>query len=540
MNYKEKYEEWLNSSFLTKDEKEELRNMSENEIKESFSLDLSFGTAGIRGKMGLGTSLMNKYTISKVTQGLANYLNKRVKNASVVIAYDTRHNSKKFAKSTALILNYNGIKTFIYPEVASTPELSYAITKLKCDMGIVITSSHNAAIYNGYKVYNNKGGQIVYPEDKEIIEEVNNITDISLIKEAKSGNDLYNLLSSDIRNAFIEEIEKVIINKEVVNNYSKEINITYSPLHGTGIRIAPKIFNKYKVKVNYVKEQFTEDSNFTYAKEPNPEYIENYDLAIKYAKENNSEVIVLSDPDADRIGIMIKTNTKYELLNGNIIGCLFMYYMLNTKKYNNKYIVRSIVTSNMVDKIAKEYKIDIKEALTGCKNIANIRNNDKDNYLFGFEESLGYMFNINVNDKNSFSSIVFLIEILSYLKSINLTIYEYICQMYQKFGFYNQKTISLTYEGLSGMEKMKDIMDKLRTKNLFNEKEKIDYLNRKDSLKSNALKFILNENDYFMVRPSGTEPKIKIYIIVSSSSMNKSKERLKEIEKDINEKINSI
>lgn len=539
MNYKEKYEEWLNSSFLTKDEKEELRNMSENEIKESFSLDLSFGTAGIRGKMGLGTSLMNKYTISKVTQGLANYLNKRVKNASVVIAYDTRHNSKKFAKSTALILNYNGIKTFIYPEVASTPELSYAITKLKCDMGIVITSSHNAAIYNGYKVYNNKGGQIVYPEDKEIIEEVNNITDISLIKEAKSGNDLYNLLSSDIRNAFIEEIEKVIINKDVIKNYSKELRITYTPLHGTGIRIAPKIFNKYKVKVNYVKEQFTEDPDFTYAKEPNPEYIQNYDLAKKYALENDSDVIIASDPDADRLGLMIKSNTGYQLLNGNIIGTLFTYYLLDNYKGDNKYIVRSYVTSNMVDKIASHYKYSIKETLTGCKYIADLRNNNE-GFIFGFEESLGYMFNIKVNDKNSFSSIIFLIEILSYLKSINLTIYEYICQMYQKFGFYNQKTISLTYEGLSGMEKMKDIMDKLRTKNLFNEKEKIDYLNRKDSLKSNALKFILNENDYFMVRPSGTEPKIKIYIIVSSSSMNKSKERLKEIEKDINEKINSI
>ena len=539
MNYKEKYEEWLNSSFLTKDEKEELRNMSENEIKESFSLDLSFGTAGIRGKMGLGTSLMNKYTISKVTQGLANYLNKRVKNASVVIAYDTRHNSKKFAKSTALILNYNGIKTFIYPEVASTPELSYAITKLKCDMGIVITSSHNAAIYNGYKVYNNKGGQIVYPEDKEIIEEVNNITDISLIKEAKSGNDLYNLLSSDIRNAFIEEIEKVIINKDVIKNYSKELRITYTPLHGTGIRIAPKIFNKYKVKVNYVKEQFTEDPDFTYAKEPNPEYIQNYDLAKKYALENDSDVIIASDPDADRLGLMIKSNTGYQLLNGNIIGTLFTYYLLDNYKGDNKYIVRSYVTSNMVDKIASHYKYSIKETLTGCKYIADLRNNNE-GFIFGFEESLGYMFNIKVNDKNSFSSIVFLIEILNYIKSINLTIYEYICQMYQKFGFYNQKTISLTYEGLSGMEKMKDIMDKLRTKNLFNEKEKIDYLNRKDSLKSNALKFILNENDYFMVRPSGTEPKIKIYIIVSSSSMNKSKERLKEIEKDINEKINSI
>ena len=540
MNYKDKYNDWLNSSFLSKKEKEELKNMSEEEIKEAFSLDLKFGTAGIRGKMGLGTSLMNKYTISKVTQGLANYLNNKKKRAVVIIAYDTRHHSKEFAKSTALILNNNGIKTFIYPEVASTPELSYAITKLKADMGIVITSSHNASIYNGYKVYNNTGGQIVSPEDNEIIEEVNKIDDISSIKEREEGNELYNILSSDIRNAFIEEIEKVIINKDIVKKYSKDIRITYSPLHGTGIRLAPKIFNKYKVKVNYVKEQFTEDPEFTYAKEPNPEYIENYDLAIKYAKENDSDVIILSDPDADRIGIMIKTNTGYELLNGNVIGSLFIYYLLNNVDSSNKYVVKSYVTSNMVDKIASYYHVNIKESLTGCKYIADIRNNDKENYLFGFEESLGYMFNIKVNDKNSFSSMIFLIEILSYLKSINKTIYEYISEMYQKFGFYSNKTISLVYEGIDGIDKMNKIMDNLRSKDIFNEKEKIDYLRKRNSLKSNAIKFILNDNEYFMVRPSGTEPKIKIYLFVSETSMKKSKEKLLELEKMIKEKVNSI
>ena len=540
MNYKEKYEYWLNSNFLSKKEKEELMNMNEQEIKEAFSLDLTFGTAGIRGKMGLGTSLINKYTISKVTQGLANYLNQKKKDGVVVIAYDTRKNSKLFAKSTALILNNNGIKTFIYPEVASTPELSYAITKLKCDMGIVITSSHNASIYNGYKVYNSTGGQIIYPEDTEIINEINKIYDISSIKEAKPGNELYNILSSDIRKAFIEEIEKVIINKEVIKKYSKEIKITYTPLHGTGIRIAPKIFNKYNINVNYVKEQFTEDSEFTYAREPNPEYIENYDLAVKYAKENDSDVIIASDPDADRFGLMIKTNTGYELINGNIIGSLFAHYILSNKNEKNKYIIRSYVTSNMVDKIASYYDVGIKETLTGCKYIADLKNKDSENFVFGFEESLGYMFNINVNDKNSFSSIVFLIEILSYIKSINKTIYEYISEMFKKFGFYSHKTISLIYEGLDGMNKMKNIMNILRTNNIFDEKDKIDYLKRNDSLKSNAIKYILNEDEYFMIRPSGTEPKIKIYIIVSSSSMKKSKERLINIEKMIKNKINSI
>ncbi|MBR3116913.1 MAG: phospho-sugar mutase [Bacilli bacterium] len=538
MTYIEKYQEWLNSSFITKKEKEELLNMSNNEIKEAFSLDLEFGTAGIRGIMGLGTNRMNKYTISKVTEGLANYLTKKKKNPVVVIAYDTRNNSKSYAKTAALILNYHDIKTYIFNETASTPELSFAVTYLKADAGIVITSSHNASIYNGYKVYNNKGSQIVSPEDTDIINEINQLTDLSTIKQAELGNKLYNILTSEIRKEFIDENCKVLINKDIVEEYSKEVKITYTPLHGTGIRIAPKIFNKFKVQVNYVKEQFTEDGGFPFAKEPNPEYEENYNGALKYAKENNSDVIIASDPDSDRIGLMIKTNDKYELINGNVIGALFAYYLLENKKnLKDKYIVRSIVTSNLIDKIAKSHNVEIKECLTGCKNIANLRNEDTKNYIFGYEESLGYMFDIKVNDKNAFSSIIFLIEILSYLKSIDKTIYEYISEIYQKYGFYYHKTISLVYEGLDGMDKMNDIMSNLRDNNLFDEKDKIDYKNKRDRLKTNALKFILDDNSYFMVRPSGTEPKIKIYIISFDTSMSKAKKRVNEIEKIIKEKV---
>lgn len=538
MTYIEKYQEWLNSSFITKKEKEELLNMSNKEIKEAFSLDLEFGTAGIRGIMGLGTDRINKYTISKVTEGLANYLTKKKRNSSVVIAYDTRNNSKNYAKTAALILNNHNIKTYIFNETASTPELSFAITYLKADAGIVITSSHNASIYNGYKVYNNKGSQIVSPDDIDIINEINQINDLSSIKQAEFGNKLYNILTSEIRKEFINENCKVIINKDIVDEYSKDVKITYTPLHGTGIRMAPKIFNKFKIQVNYVKEQFTEDGEFPFAKEPNPEYEDNYELALKYAKDNDSDVIIASDPDSDRIGVMIKTNNKYELLNGNILGALFTHYLLeNKKKLKDKYIVRSIVTSNLIDKMAKANKVEIKECLTGCKNIASIRNDDPKNYLFGYEESLGYMFDIKVNDKNAFSSIIFLIEILSYLKSINKTIYEYISEMYQKYGFYYHKTISLVYEGLDGINKMNSIMNNIRENNIFDEKEKIDYKNKRDRLKTNALKFILDDSSYFMVRPSGTEPKIKIYIMASDTSMSKAKKRVNEIEKIIKEKV---
>ena len=539
MNYIDKYKEWVEGNFIDSKDKKELLNMNNKDIKEAFSLDLEFGTAGIRGLMGLGTNRINKYTISKVTQGLANYLNKKYKKPTVVIAYDTRNHSKEFAKETALILNYNNIKTYIYPEIAATPELSFAVTYLKCSAGIVITSSHNASIYNGYKVYNSTGGQIVTPEDKEIIDEINQITDLSSIKKDLLGNKNYILLTSDIRNAFIKENEKVIINSDIIKNYSKDVRITYTPLHGTGIRLFPKIFTKYKINVNYVKEQFTEDGNFPYAKEPNPEIESNYDLAKEYAKKNNSDVILASDPDSDRIGVMIKTTSGYELLNGNIIGCLFLYYLLENKKIKkDNYVVRSIVSSELTDKIAKDYKVNIKECLTGCKNIASARNEDKKNYLFGFEESLGYMFDIDINDKNAYSSIIFMIEILSYLKSINTTLYEYITKMYQKYGFYYHKTISLVYEGLNGIDKMNKIMDKLRNEDLFDYEERIDYKNKRNNLKTNAIKFIMDKDTYFIVRPSGTEPKIKVYFIASSNTMKSAKGKVKELEKLFKEKVN--
>ena len=536
-----KYLEWLNGNFTSESDKAALKSMSEKEIEEAFSTDLKFGTAGIRGIMGLGTNRINIYTISKVTEGLSNYLNKTYSNPKVVIAYDTRKNSKEFAETTALILNYNNIETYIYPEIASTPELSFAVTYLKCEAGIVITSSHNASIYNGYKVYNRYGSQIVNPEDLMILDEINKVNDYSLIKKAEIGNSLYHVLDDKIRNAFFKEILSVTINNNALVMNSKNVRITYTSLHGTGMKIAPKIFDLFNVKVNYVKEQITEDSEFTYAKEPNPEYIENYELAIKYAKGNDSDVIIASDPDSDRLGVMIKTPNGYELLNGNIVGILFANYILsNAKDLNNKYLVRSIVTSNMLDKIAKKYNVNVVEVLTGCKNIAEVRNKDKDNYLFGYEESLGYMFNINVNDKNCFSSIVCLIEIISYLKSNNKTIYEYIIELYQKYGYYYENTKSITFDGIDGMSKMNDIMNKLRNNNLFNENKKIDYLNRDDRLKTNCLKFIIDDNSYFMVRPSGTEPKIKIYFIVNSSSMNEAKKIEEVLEINVINKINSL
>ena len=526
----EKYHEWLNSEFISEEDRKILEDMTDEEIEEAFCKDLEFGTAGIRGIMGVGTNRINTYNIGKVTLGLANYLNKHYPNPSVVIGYDTRHNSREFAFKTALVLNHEGIKTYIFRDITSTPEVSFAVKYLKTTSGIVITSSHNAKIYNGYKVYNNKGGQIVPPEDDEIIKEVNSITDYNIIKEAPLNNPLFNYLDKTIDEEFNEENEKVIIDRELIERNASKLKITYTSFHGTGIRVVPFILEKFGIRYNLVNEQCKIDPNFTYAPEPNPEYEFNYDLPKKYAKELDSDIILASDPDSDRMGVLYKSENDYKMLTGNMIGSIFTYYLLNNLKIvKDNYIVRSIVTTSLVDKIADYNNAKVVEVLTGCKNIAKVKENDPDNYLFGFEESLGYMFNINVNDKNTFSSSIFLIEILCYLKENGRTLEDYIEEIYSKYGYYETKTDSIVYEGIDGPDKMKAIMEKLRKENIFNEQERIDYKNRKDDLKTNAIKFIMNENEYFMIRPSGTEPKIKVYYIVNDINHELAQSRLNKL-----------
>ncbi len=534
----EKYNYWLNGGFLSENDKKVLEDMSEEDIVNSFTNDLEFGTAGIRGIMGLGTNRLNIYNIGKVTLGLANYLNKHFRNPSVVIGYDTRHNSREFAFRTALVLNHEGIKTYLFKDITSTPEVSFSVKHLKATSGIVITSSHNAKIYNGYKVYNNKGGQIVPPEDDLIIKEVNSITDYNLIKEAPINNPLFNYLDEEIDNEFNEENEKVIINKDLIDYYSGKLKVTYTSFHGTGIRVVPFILEKFGIRYNLVNEQCKVDPDFTYAPEPNPEYEFNYDLAIKYAKELDSDVIISSDPDSDRMGVLYKDNDEYKMLTGNQIGTIFTYYLLNNLKIvKDNYIVRSIVSTSIVDEIADYYNAKVIEVLTGCKNIAKVKENDSENYLFGFEESLGYMFNINIGDKNSFSAIISLIEILCYLKSKDMNLGEYLEEIYQKFGYYETSTESVIYEGVDGKQKMSDIMNQLRIENMFNEKEKIDYTKEKGDLKTNAIKFIMNENEYFIIRPSGTEPKIKLYFIVKNNNHQDAIYNLNELIRTVTQRI---
>ena len=527
------YLKWLNGDFVSKEDKEILSNMTDEEIAKSFNEELEFGTAGIRGIMGLGISKLNKYTIGRVTLGLANYLNKKVKNPSVVIGYDTRNNSREFAFLTASILNNNGIKTYITRDISSTPFVSFATKYLKADSGIVITASHNPKEYNGYKVYNNTGGQIVSPMDKDILKEIN-LIDYSDIKEAPISNPLFKYIDESTIEMFNKENEKVIINKELIDNYANDLKITYTSFHGTGIRIVPFILEKYGIRYNLVNEQCKIDSNFSYAPYPNPEIESNYDLAKKYANDLKSDVILATDPDSDRIGILYKDNNEYKQVNGNMIGCIFLYYLLNNiKVVKGNYVVRSIVSSNLFDKIADYYQADVVECLTGCKNIAAKKDMDRDNFILGFEESLGYMFNIDINDKDSFSSIIFFIEILCYLKSKNMSLGDYIEEIYSKFGYFKHITLSINLDNNKDREL---IMDKLRKNNVFKAKKVIDYKESRE-LKSNTLKFIINDSETVMIRPSGTEPKIKVYLIVNDTSKEKSDLRLNLLIDKVNKEL---
>ncbi len=528
--YKENFEKWL--EFISTEDKEIMLNMSEEEKKDCFEKTLSFGTAGIRGIMGIGTNRLNIYNIGMIMKGYASYLLNKSEKPTIVIGYDTRNNSYKFAMECALVLNYEGIKTYLFNDIASTPIVSYAVKHLNLDGGIVITSSHNEYIYNGLKIYNLFGGQLTTLESSEVSKYINDVTDYKSVKKAPQNNELFGYLDEIIYDEFDKENEKVFINKDLLE-YAKDLKVTYTSLHGTGINVVPNILEKYNIKYNLVGEQCVIDSMFTYAPKPNPEIIDVWNLPIEYAKKNNSDVIIATDPDSDRIGIMYKEDNEYILLNGNMTGIIFLYYLINNTNYFKKYVVRSIVTTDLVNKICREHRIRVKEVLTGCKNIANLKITDSDNYLFGFEESLGYMFNIDVNDKNAFSSINMLLEILCYLKKNNMNLNDYINEIFTKYGYYLFKTIDIK-------PKDKDLfMDRLRSDNLIICEKKIDYLKEEENI-TNALKFIINDNEYFMMRPSGTENKIKVYYFVNDSTKELSENRLNNLINNTNNIFDKI
>ena len=480
MEYKEKYKEWLENPFFDKETKEELKKIEndEKEIEDRFYKDLEFGTAGLRGVIGSGSNRMNKYTVGKATQGLANFIKKeKGENKGVVIAYDSRNMSKEFSDVTALCLNANGIKTYVFESLRPVPELSYAVRKLEAISGIMITASHNPAKYNGYKVYLEDGAQITSPKDKLIIEEVNNISnynEIKTINKAEAINlGLYNIIGKEIDDAYIEELKKQLQNPKIIKE-EKDLSIVYTPLHGTGNIPVQRILKEIGFEnVNVVKEQEQPDGNFPTVSYPNPEDKKAFELALKLAEEKNAEIVLATDPDADRLGVYAKDSktNKYKAFTGNMSALLIAEYILSQKMEKgtlskNGAIIKSIVSSSMSKPIAEQYGLKLIEVLTGFKYIGEkIKEFELSNeytYEFGYEESYGCLVGTHARDKDGIVAVMLLCEAAAFYKKQGLTLWDKMVQMYEKYGYYKEDTISITLEGADGAEKIKEIMQKLR------------------------------------------------------------------------------
>jgi len=555
MEYLKKYNEWLESTEIDNETKEELKQIANNEeeIKDSFYKNLEFGTAGLRGVVGAGTNRMNKYTVGKATQGLANYIIKNNgQDRGVAIAYDSRNMSEEFSKLACLILNANGIKTYRFESLRPTPELSFAVRYLNCISGIVITASHNPPKYNGYKVYWEDGAQISYPVDEGITNEVNAVESYSEIKEITEQEarekGLYNVIGEEIDNKYIEYLKSISLNPEIIIEQEKNLKIVYTPLHGTGKKLATRILEELGFSNVYiVKEQAEPDGKFPTVAYPNPEDPASFELALKLAKEVGADIVIANDPDADRIGLHVKNakTGEYILFNGNMIGLTVADYLINQKREKglleeNTALIKTIVSSNMTDRICKENNVELFEVLTGFKNIAaKIKEFEEQNTykcIMGYEESYGCLVGDKVRDKDGIAALMLLAEAAAFYKKQGLTLWDNMLKMYEKFGYYREGQVAITLEGADGAQKIKDMMEGIRNNPpKFVGEYKVlkfrDYLNNtitdcieeksyKDNLpKSNVLYFELENDFWCCVRPSGTEPKIKFYMGVRGESL---------------------
>ena len=571
--YEIKYNEWLNNPIIDEKSKEELKSIKDNEkeIEDRFYKDLEFGTAGLRGVIGTGTNRMNKYTVTKATQGLANYIIKQGgQDRGVAIAYDCRIMSKEFSEETALCLNANGIKTYRFEDLRPTPELSFAVRELGCIAGIVITASHNPPEYNGYKVYWEDGAQIVEPTDKEIIAEVNNVTDFATIKtmnkEEAINKGLYHTIGKEIDDKYIAELKKLVVNEDAIKEMQKDIKIVYTPLHGTGNMPVQRILKEIGFENVYiVKEQEKPDGHFPTVSYPNPEDPKAFVLALDLAKKVDADIVLANDPDADRLGIYVKdTKTgEYIQFNGNMTGNLVAEYILSQKKANgtipkNGAVIKTIVSSNMTDAIAKEYGVKLFSTLTGFKNIAKIIRGfeEEDSYkcLFSYEESYGCIIGTHARDKDGIVAVMTVCEAVAYYKKQGLTLWDQMNKMYEKYGYYKEKQMSITLKGIEGAEEIKKMMENMRNNppkeiaglkvKSFGDYEKQEIIDENGNKtqtglsKSNVLYFDLEKNSWVCVRPSGTEPKIKFYMGVCEDSMENADLKLNKLEEAVKQMAN--
>jgi len=559
-NYFEKYNEWLNDDCFDDETKKELDSIRDNEeeIKDRFYKELEFGTAGLRGVIGAGTNRMNKYTVGRATQGLANFINKmKIENPSVVISYDSRHMSKEFSEIAALVLNANGIKVNLFDNLRPVPELSFSVRYLKATAGIMITASHNPPEYNGYKVYWSDGAQIVPPIDKGIIDEVLSIEDFSLIKTLNKNEaieaGLLNYVGEEIDDAFINALKSSCLNPEIIKKEAKNVKIVYTPLHGAGNLPVQRILKELGFENVYVvPEQEKPDGDFPTVSYPNPEDPKAFELALKLAKEVDADVVLATDPDADRLGVFSKmSNGEYVSYTGNMSALLICEYELSQKKEkgilpNNGAIITTVVSSELTKAIAENYGAKVFETLTGFKWIGEkIRKFEDENsykYLFGFEESYGCLIAPHARDKDGISAVMALCEATAFYKNKGWSLWEQMIKIYEKYGYYREGQVSIVLKGADGAEEIKNKMAKMRSNpptelaglKVLEVRDYQEHVIKKadgevsetDLPTSNVLYYELSNNSWCCVRPSGTEPKIKFYMGVKGSTMQDAENQL--------------
>ena len=562
MDYKELYKDWLENPYFDENTKAELKaiEQDDNEIKERFYKELEFGTAGLRGIIGAGTNRMNIYTVRKTTQGLANYIaavNGQAKG--VAIAYDSRRMSPEFAKEAALCLAANGVKAYIFETLRPTPELSFAVRELGCIAGINITASHNPPEYNGYKVYWEDGAQITPPHDSGIMAEVQKVVDYNEVKtmdeEAAKAAGLFVVIGKEIDDAYMAALKSQVIHADAIKAMAKELKIVYSPLHGTGNIPARRVLKELGFENVYVvKEQELPDGEFPTVSYPNPESDEAFELGLKLAKEVDADLVLATDPDADRLGVRVKDSKtgEYHTLTGNMSGCLLADYEVGQKKEvlgklpEDGAIISTIVTTNMAAAIANHYGVEFIEVLTGFKyigqQILGFETKGKGSYLFGFEESYGCLIGTHARDKDAIVATMALCEAAAYYKTKGMTLWDAMVAMYEKYGYYKDDIQSITLKGIEGLEKIQTILENLRKnppteigayKVLSARDYKADTIVNMETKEvtatglpnSNVLYYDLNDDAWVCVRPSGTEPKIKIYYGIKGTSLQDADEK---------------
>ena len=570
----EKAEKWLTPAYDAETQaevKRMLENDDKTELIEAFYKDLEFGTGGLRGIMGVGSNRMNIYTVRKATQGLANYINKAGKaSQGVAIAFDSRHMSPEFADEAALCLAANGIKAYVFESLRPTPELSFAVRELGCVAGINVTASHNPPEYNGYKVYWEDGAQITPPHDTGIMDEVKAVTDWNTVKTMDKADavakDLYENIGAAIDDKYIEELKKQVIHWDSIKEVGKDLKIVYTPLHGTGNIPARRVLKEIGFENVYVvPEQELPDGDFPTVSYPNPEAAEAFELALKLAKEKDADLVLATDPDADRLGVYVKDTKSggYITLTGNMSGCLLADYEISQRKETQGLpadgkLIKTIVTSNLADAIAKDYGVDLIEVLTGFKyigqQILNFETTGKGTYLFGFEESYGCLIGTHARDKDAIVATMALCEAAAYYKTKNMTLWDAMLALYERVGYYKDGVQSVTMKGIEGLAKIQEIMTTLREnppKEFCGHKVTSFRDYQKDIItdiatgetkptglpKSNVLYFDMTDNVWMCVRPSGTEPKVKFYYGVVGTSLEDADAKSEAMAKAVSEMV---